>query len=568
MICSRSLFLSRALAATLLMFFVFAVRAAETPGSTAAPAVYFNVRAFGATGDGHTLDTVAINQAIDAAAAAGGGTVLFPAGTYASYSVHLKSNVALYFDQGSTLLAADPPAEGQPGGYDSAEPNPETDKYEDFGHAHWHNSLIWGEGLQNIALLGPGRIFGKGLARGYGPPRKDPLPGEPMPPRPPRGTPVPGVSTTIVSGPFGYPSIPDTLPDGVGNKAISLKNCRNVIMRDFTIYHGGHFGILALATDNLTVDNLKIDTNRDGMDIDACANVRISNCTVNSPNDDGICLKSSFGLGAVRATENVTITNCQVSGYVEGTLLDGTYQRFPAETRHAPTGRIKFGTEANGGFKNVTVSNCVFDYSRGLALEEVDGGPMEDVTITNLTMRSIVNAPIYIRLGARLRGPNKPPIGTARRITISNIIAHDVAPEHGILILGTPGGVIEDLTLSHILIVYQGGGTAEQANRDVPEMEKEYPEPSRHGTMPSFGMFARHVKNMTVDHVELRYATPELRPAVQLEDVSGADFDHLKVERATNVPTFVLKGVDSFVVRNSAGVPDTQRTEHVANERL
>lgn len=543
------------------------LRAADAPVTPTGPLV-FSVRAYGAKGDAQTLDTVAINRAIDAAAAAGGGTVYFSAGNYASYSVHLKSNVALYLDQGATLLAADPPAEGQPGGYDPAEPNPETDKYEDFGHAHFHNSLIWGEGVQNVSILGPGTIFGKGLARGYGPPRKDPLPGEPRPPQPPPGTPVPGVPTDIVSGPFGYPSTRDTLPNGVGNKAISLKNCRNVILRDFTIFHGGHFGILATGTDNLTIDNLKIDTNRDGMDVDACANVRISNCTVNSPNDDGICLKSSFGLGVVKATENVTITNCQVSGYVEGTLLDGTYKRFPVEVRHAPTGRIKFGTEANGGFKNVTVSNCVFDYSRGLALEEVDGGPMEDVTITNITMRTIVNSPIYVRLGARLRGPNNPPMGTARRIIISNVVAHDVAPEHGILILGTPGGTIEDLTLSHILIDYRGGGTAEQAKREVPELEKEYPEPSRHGTMPAYGLYVRHLKNLTVDHVELRSMAPDLRPAVQLEDVSGADFDHFKTTRAAEAPTFVLKGVDGFVVRNSPGVADTQRTERVADEKF
>lgn len=541
---------------------------AADPSPTPAGPLVFSVRAYGATGDGQSLDTAAINRAIEAAAGVGGGTVYFSAGNYASYSVHLKTNVALYLDQGATLLAADPPAEGQPGGYDPAEPNPETDKYEDFGHAHFHNSLIWGEGLQNISILGPGTIFGKGLARGYGPPRKDPLPGEPRPPQPPAGTPVAGVPTDIVSGPFGYPATKDTLPNGVGNKAISLKNCRNVILRDFTIYHGGHFGILATGTDNLTIDNLKIDTNRDGMDVDACANVRISNCTVNSPNDDGICLKSSFGLGTVRATENVTITNCQVSGYVEGSLLDGTYRRFPAEVRHAPTGRIKFGTEANGGFKNVTVSNCVFDYSRGLALEEVDGGPMEDVTITNITMRSIVNSPIYVRLGARLRGPNNPPVGTARRIMISNIVAHDVAPEHGILVLGTPGGTIEDLTLSHILIEYRGGGTAEQSKREVPELETEYPEPSRHGTMPAYGMFVRHLKNLTVDHVEFRSTTPEMRPAVQLEDVSGADFDHFKTTRAAGVSTFVLKNVDGLVVRNSAGIADTQRPDRVADERL
>ena len=122
---------------------------------------------------------------------------------------------------------------------------------------------------------------------------------------------------------------------GVGNKAIALKNCRNVILRDFTIQHGGWFGILATGVDNLTIDGLKIDTNRDGMDIDCCHNVRVSNCSVNSPWDDGICLKSSFGLGQFRSTENVTISDCLVSGYDEGTLLDGTRVYTPLQERRA-----------------------------------------------------------------------------------------------------------------------------------------------------------------------------------------------------------------------------------------
>ena len=212
----------------------------------------FDVRAFGATGDGKTLDTSAINQAIDAAAAAGGGTVVFPAGIYASYSIHLKSNVGLYLDHGATILAADPPAEGAPGGYDAPEPSP-FDLYQDFGHCHWHNSLIWGENLGNVSISGPGRIFGRGLSRGFG--RKDVLPGEPRPPRPPRPAGPPPDQPTATA-PFGYPNPRDTLVAGVGNKAIALKNCRNVIFRDFTIYHGGHFGILATGVDNWTCDGL------------------------------------------------------------------------------------------------------------------------------------------------------------------------------------------------------------------------------------------------------------------------------------------------------------------------
>src|SRR5579862_7465986 len=235
-----------------------------------------DVKAFGAKADGKTLDTAAINKAIDAAAAAGGGTVVFSAGTYASYSIHLKSKVSLYLGPGATILAADPPPPNGTGGYDDAEPM-QLDKYQDYGHSHFHNSLIWGEGLEDIGILGPGMIYGKGLSKGTGPGLRAEDP-------------------------------------HVGNKAISLKNCHNVVLRDFAILQGGHFGILATGIDNFTIDNLRIDTNRDGMDIDCCRNVRVSNCSVNSPWDDAICLKSSFGLGHAQATEMVTVSNCLVSG--------------------------------------------------------------------------------------------------------------------------------------------------------------------------------------------------------------------------------------------------------------
>ena len=522
----------------------------------------FDVRAFGATGDGKTPDTGAINRTIDAAAAAGGGTVVFPAGTYASYTLHLKSNVALYLDAGATLLAADPPPEGQPGGYDPPEPNPGTDRYEDFGHAHWHNSLIVGENVQNIAILGPGRILGRGLSRGYG--RKDPMPGEPRPPRPPRGTGPLDEST--VTGPFGYPSPRDTLAAGIGNKSIALQHCRNVILRDFTIFHGGHFGILATGVDNFTIDNLKIDTNRDGIDIDCCKNVRVSNCTVNSPLDDGICLKASYGLGEVRSTENVTITSCQVSGYAEGTLLDGTYQTMKSG---GGTGRIKFGTEGNGGFINIAISNCVFDSCLGLALETVDGGLLEDIAVDNLTMRDIVDTPIFLRLGARLRGPEATTkVGALRRVTISNVVAHNVDSRQGILIAGLPGYAIEDLSLSHIKIDYKGVGTAAQADRVVPEDEKAYPEPGRFGILPTYGLFARHVHGLSVDHLELSYAGSDQRPAVILDDVAAADIDNLQAQHDPAAAAVVLKNVTGFVIRNSAGLPDARRDQPVANEKL
>lgn len=516
----------------------------------------FDVKKFGAKGDGKALDSPAINKAIDAAAAAGGGTVLFTAGTYRSFTIRLKSNVGLYLDQGATILAAHP-NDGD-GKYDLPEPNP-WDQYQDFGHSHWRNSLIWGENLENISILGPGRIWGKGLVRTGSQSRtkeqNDALEKQGPDPK---------------AGPFGYPNARDAVEPGWGNKSISLKLCRNVIIRDISILHGGHFAILATGVDNLTIDNVKIDTNRDGIDVDACKNVRISNCTINSPFDDAICPKSSFALGYARATENVTITNCQVSGYDEGTLFDGTYKR---EFRNpngtfSPTGRIKFGTESNGGFRNITVSNCVFDYSRGLALEAVDGALLEDVTISNITMRDISNSPIFLRLGSRNRGPKETTkVGAMRRVIISNIVVYNADTKYASIISGIPGHLIEDVRLSNIRIYAKGGGTKEQAALDPPERESLYPEPSMFGDLPAYGFFIRHIKGLQMRDVEVSYLTPDLRPAFVLNNVTGAEFIHIKAQREGEVPAFVLKNVSDFSIQQSWPLED-QRLERVDLRKL
>jgi polygalacturonase len=483
----------------------------------------FDVKAFGAAGDGKTLDTSSINRAIDAATAAGGGSVCFPAGIYLSYSIYLKSHVGLYLSHGVTVLAADPPAEGVSGGYDAAESNQPWENYQDFGHNHWHNSLIWGEGLEDISICGPGLIWGKGLSRGWG------------------------------SGPRAE-------QPGAGNKAIALKNCRNVLLRDFSILHGGHFGILATGVDNLTIDNLKIDTNRDGMDVDCCRNVRIANCSVNSPWDDGICLKSSFALGYAQATEMVTISNCLVSGsYEEGALLDATWKRFSPVEKVPRTGRIKFGTESNGGFKDIAVSNCIFDGCNGLAIETVDGAVIEDVSITNITMRDLVGAPIFLRLGARMRGPANIPVGVLRRVILSNITCQSaVSPPICSILAGIPGHPIEDVKLSDIVIFHQGGGSKGDAVRLLAEKEKEYPEPSMFGTTPAQGFFIRHVRGLEMDGLKIEHANEDARPAFVLNDVQGADFERVKVSSAAGVPTFVLNDVRDFSVFRSKPVPDTE----------
>src|SRR5207302_1864568 len=189
---------------------------------------FYNVKTFGAKADGQTLDTPAINRAIDSAAAAGGGTVYFPAGNYLSVSIHLKSKITLYLDQGATIIAAEPAKDVR---YDSPEPN-QWDQYQDFGHSHWHNSLIWGENLENISILGQGMIWGKGMVRSGSQSRTKT-----------QNDALGNTSSDPSAGPFGYPNPRDAVEPGWANKSISLKLCRNVIIRDISILHGGHFAI-------------------------------------------------------------------------------------------------------------------------------------------------------------------------------------------------------------------------------------------------------------------------------------------------------------------------------------
>jgi hypothetical protein len=480
----------------------------------------FNVRSFGATGDGQTLDNPAIDGAIQAAFAAGGGTVFVPAGTYLCGSIHLTNNLHLYLDAGAVILGAPQNLNA----YDPTEPwTPPA--YQDGGHCYFHNSLIWGENLTNVSITGPGIINGGGLVR----------------------------SDKILDEMSGYniwnkPGAGRTNsgPVRLGNKAIALKLCRNVLIRDVTIFHGGHFAILVTGCDNLTVDNVTMDTDRDGIDIDCCRNTMVSNCRINSPNDDALCPKSSFALGTNVITENLTIVNCQVSGFQEGTLLDGTMQ--PSRARN---GRIKFGTEASGGFRNCTVANCTFRGCKGLALEEVDGGIMENITLNNLTMMDVAAYPIYITTGSRNRGPNVTAPSRARNIFISNVIATGIDPMSGIQITGIPGQPIEDVRLENIRLVFKGGGTNMGVGYLPKELGAMYPEPGRIGTLPAYGVFARHVKGLELANINVSFETNDFRPAMACVDVDGLEVDNFKAQLAPGVPAAMLDAVTNAVMRNS-----------------
>ena len=197
--------------------------------------------------------------------------------------------------------------------------------------------------------------------------------------------------------------------------------------------------------------------------------MRIANCDIRS-GDDAIVLKSSLD----RPCRNVVITNCTISSRCSA---------------------FKLGSETNGGFENIVLSSCaIYDTGNsGIALELVDGGTLERVSVSNVTMHNTRNA-IFIRLGNRARpfkeGAPKPGMGRLRHVRISNVQAIGADPV-GCCITGLPDHPVEDIALDNVSIQFAGGGKPKFAHRDVPELEKEYPEYWIFGRLPAYGFFCR-----------------------------------------------------------------------------
>jgi polygalacturonase len=348
---------------------------------------FFNITSYGAVSDGPALkNQTAINAAIDAAAAAGGGTVVIPSGTFKTYSIRLKSNVGLHFAAKDSILRAAVPGTGahQDGGFYDA---PEKNLFvgvQDAGHSHWANSLIYGIGVHNIMISGPGLIDGSYADSN-------------------------GVTVNVLTlfepreaSTRGVAGVP-----GGANKAIGLENASNIIFRDFRIKNGGHFAILGTGMDHWTVDGIIIDTNRDGIDIDTSQNVTVKNSVVNSLTDDALVMKGSFGLGKYLTSKNILIENDTVSGYDAGSVLEKVYSthKLIASDRDGPTGRVKFGTEGTSGLDTVTIRNVIFDRSRGFCLESVDGAELKNILFTDIRMKHISSSPIFIIISDRARAP-------------------------------------------------------------------------------------------------------------------------------------------------------------------
>ncbi len=476
---------------------------------------FHNVRDYGARGDGKVVDSPAFNRAIEAASAKGGGTIIVPPGRYLCFSIRLKSHITLVLSPGSVIEAADP--KKHKGQYDLPEGVFE-EQLVDYGLAHFHNSLIYGDGVSDIAIIGQGLIHGLGLDREGPPPRWHGIEGWKSP------------AELGLSADAARRAIPlEMAYEGRGNKAIGLTRCRNVLLKDFSILQGGHFACYVLGCTNVRIDGLTVDTDRDGIDIDCCRDARVTNCVVNAPKDDAIVLKSSYALQRPVFCEDVQVIGCKTSGYLLGSVLDGTYRKSPylAPDKVGVLGRIKLGTDSATGFRNILIADCVSENARGLQLGAIDGGVLEDVTFRDINLVNPVNHPIFLRLSARNRAPKGAGVAKVRRVRFTDIQVSGARMEYPCGVVGIPDGIIEDVSFRGVHVTAAGGGTEADANRAVPERRNSSLEPSFMGILPAHGLYARHVRNLSVVDCGFDTATHDARPAIALENVNGAVIDRL-----------------------------------------
>jgi len=346
-----------------------------TPGGP-----FFNIIDYGASPSANgVVNQTAINQAIASASAAGGGTVVFPAGDFKTYTIHMQSNVTLWLSDPSTVLrAARVSVDG--GTYDTPEPFLWVG-LQDQGHSHYANSLIYGENLNNIAVIGVkgSRIDGSYTnASGY-------------------------IQNALTSSDPQEVTVRTAAGSAtVANKIFGIKNCTNIITGGFDVLYGGHFCFMMTGDVNVTLLDCLIDTDYQGVDIDCCQNVTIKRVTCNSPLGDAIVYTASYGAGKFMPCKNVLTEDCTVSGYDIGSVFAGA----PASTRaYGTTGGVKWGTEATCGFDTFTTRNIHFEHCSGLSIESVDGAVCKNIIVDGCTMNDIAYAPIFIRSGDRSRAP-------------------------------------------------------------------------------------------------------------------------------------------------------------------
>ena len=465
----------------------------------------YDVVRFGAVADGKTLNTKAIQKAIDNCAETG-GIVYFPKGTFLSGTIFLRSNVTLHLSP-MAVLKGSPSPQDYPDIFGQLPPDQPTKIRNPDTRRRCQVGFVVAQNVHHVGIEGTGVIDGNGLA--WTGSRENDGPGRP--------------------------------------NCVLFIYCEDVLVKDFTLKNSVNWATYYLKCNRVNINRMKINSlgliNNDGLDIES-SNVSVSDCIIES-DDDGICLKSSD----YEPIENIAITNCVIKSNCNG---------------------IKFGTASLGGFKNVSISNCViskvlasshwpWDWHKemkdielpvsvlaGLAIELVDGGTLDNVTISNISMRDVQTA-IFVHLGNRARrekptDPVRPP-GVLKNVLISNVnaVSHSKITNS---ISGQPGYPVENIHLSNIQINSMGNGTADEAAMAVPERPTSYPEQRMFGySLPAYSFYVRHAKNVTFTDVDVQLRNPDSRPAYALDDVSdivikGKDNAHFRVKNEPRQVTY------------------------------
>ncbi len=439
----------------------------------------------GAKGDAVTDNTEPIQKAVDECAQKGGGIVLVPSGTYLIRPIELKSNVNLHLEAGAVLLGSTNLSD-----YDEAFPIKD-------GTMNQSSGLLYARGQENISLTGLGVVDGQG------------------------GSPT-----------FQFGNDADGGPKRP--KLIYLVECKGITVQDLTLRNSAYWVQHYEKCEDVIIRGVKVfshcNYNNDGLDIDA-KNAIISDCYIDVE-DDAICFKSDHA----DFCENITVTNCVVASNCNA---------------------IKFGTASHGGFRNVAVSNCVVrraaednirHWSKqlehisadvtvisGIAIEMVDGGIADGITISNVSMRD-VQTPIFIRLGDRNRTFRKEG-GVLKNVNIGNIVARAESLITG-SITGVENSCVENVFIHDVQIEYPGGGTKAMVSVPVPEVSKDYPENRMFGnTLPAAGFYVRHAKNIRFHNIRVNAFQPDERPLFLLDDVKDTSIDRCS---GKNIADFIV----------------------------
>jgi len=449
-----------------------------------------NVRDLGATGNGRSNDTAAINKAIEQCSAhVGGGDVIFDPGTYSAASIHLKSNVRFVLDKDAVITGAQ-------SGYDPPEPNPFSE-YQDFGHSHFRNALMWGENIENFAIVG-GRVNGGHIIEGE-PAGRD-----------------------------------------VGDKVIALKSSRNLLFDNVVHETGGHFVYLLNDCENVTLSNITIRKSRDAVNLVGCRDVQLHHCSFTGCGDDTLALKSDWALGRKILSENIYVWD----SYFESAC-----------------NALMFGAETTGDFRNINFWSIRIGraWKAAIGIISADGGIIDGANYRDIEIKDAA-CPILMHVTSKLRSgdPDKK-AGSIRNVRITNVTVTDCKRgETGwprtCLLLGEPDSLLKNISLENVRVALRGGGNRDTKREVLAELDRN--RVPRDGSLPAGGFYLKYMEGVTLKDVKVRFESADSRPALMGSEINNLTLDGFDSGAPSRSQALELEKVDGLIIRNSPGLDD------------